>query len=821
MSKKKQVKKSVPVNSFLDNVQTYQKYLALIILMLIPILSFMSPYIFDGKEPAGSDVIGSKGNTHLMKLYEEESGEDALWNPSIFSGMPFYNRISPMTIHVDSFISILSKIVYQFFWYFILGGIGLFLFLQQKKIPWYISIIIAVAFIMLPDWQAMIGNGHFSKIRAIMVLPWLLFTFDYFIEKRSWLSTGLFALAFSLLVRTHHFQIVFYGILILFFLYVYDFIKLLIEKHYKELGGLVLKLVIAIVLTVMTSAQPMLSTYEYAEYSTRGGNPVKLGDEAKSAQRSGGVSFEYATRWSLAPREIIDFFIPRFTGGTSAEIYDGDEYPDLKGRQIPGYWGQMPFTDNYDAMGMILFLFALFGFIQNRKNKFVTALGIFIVFSVLLALGRHLPFLYSIFYEYVPFFSKFRVPVMFAHITFIATFILAGFGLKSLFEDIKEKDYKTLFYVFGGGIAFLVLMLLMKGSFDYLGSNEAGRYNPQTLEIIKNIRIEALTTDTIRVLILVALTTAVIAGFVFKKIKKEAAIILTMLLIFIEIFAITNRQVSKIETINPSEIEQSIFQQTEITSYLSKQNSQMRAIALGGEFQSNYYAYFYPTINGYSAIKLQLIQDINEHNLLEGNGSGGINWNVINMLNGKYIISSSPLPEPFLRKAAESTARKEILYENKNVQPKAWFVKEVKSFETREELVLFMNQPQFRPDSLALVVNKNSVPETFSADGTIEVKTYTPNEIVIDIKTGSPQFMVLSEVYYPAGWKAFIGDEELEIIKTNHILRGIRVPAGNSTLTFTFEPGTYYTSITTVWVGNIIILGLIGFGIFNYRRNSD
>lgn len=40
---------------------------------------------------------------------------------------------------------------------------------------------------------------------------------------------------------------------------------------------------------------------------------------------------------------------------------------------------------------------------------------------------------------------------MFAHITFIATFILGGFGLKALLTEMKGNDYKKILYVFGGG----------------------------------------------------------------------------------------------------------------------------------------------------------------------------------------------------------------------------------------------------------------------------------------------------------------------------------------------------------------------------------
>jgi uncharacterized membrane protein YfhO len=103
-----------------------------------------------------------------------------------------------------------------------------------------------------------------------------------------------------------------------------------------------------------------------------------------------------------------------------------------------------------------------------------------------------------------------------------------------------------------------------------------------------------------------------------------------------------------------------------------------------------------------------------------------------------------------------------------------------------------------------------SIPNnSFSGNGKIKIDEYSPNKITLDINTDSNQFLVLSEVFYPAGWTAKINDVELKILQTNHILRGISVPEGNYKLVLEFEPDTYYSSLTFVWIGNLLILGLI------------
>ena len=133
-----------------------------------------------------------------------------------------------------------------------------------------------------------------------------------------------------------------------------------------------------------------------------------------------------------------------------------------------------------------------------------------------------------------------------------------------------------------------------------------------------------------------------------------------------------------------------------------------------------------------------------------------------------------------------------------------------------------MNDPSFAPDSMALLVNTDLSGRTFSGGGEIELTKYTPNTIELNITTSEEQFLVLSEVYYPKGWRAYINEgEELDIHKTNHILRGMLVPEGEYTLTLTFEPEIYYTSMSLVWAGNILILLLIAGGIVLSRKKKE
>ncbi|HSJ69239.1 MAG TPA: hypothetical protein VK921_16280, partial [Anditalea sp.] len=94
-----------------------------------------------------------------------------------------------------------------------------------------------------------------------------------------------------------------------------------------------------------------------------------------------------------------------------------------------------------------------------------------------------------------------------------------------------------------------------------------------------------------------------------------------------------------------------------------------------------------------------------------------------------------------------------------------------------------------------------------TGNGEISLISYAPNQLRYQVNTVSAGLAVLSEIYYPDGWKARINGEELEIIRTNYLLRGISLPVGNYELEVTFEPEVYsMIALPTVIFQYIIVL---------------
>ncbi len=798
----------------MTDLQTNNKWLKPLIItlaFLLPLLYFFSPMIFQGERPEGIDISASKGNTHLYVEYQKDSGEKVLWNPNIFSGMPIYPRITPTVIHVDSFISLLGKLIYSYFWYYLLGGLGVFFLLRYRQIPWYIALIPAIAYMLLPHWMALLHVGHFAKLRAFMAMPWFILSFNYLFDKRSWMSVGLFALAFSWLVRTQHVQVTFYGILILLFVFLVPAVRMLVDKKSKEFLSFAMKLAVGIVLTIAVSSQPFISLQEYTPHSTRGGNAVQMEEHQLSASENKGAGLDYATQWSLDAKGIASFVIPHFAGGLSLEPYSGSKYPHLKGRDIPGYWGKMPFTQSYDFVGILILIFALYGiWAYWKKDAFVRGLSVFSGFALLLGLGRHFMPLYKLFFNVVPYFNKFRVPSMIMNMIFLALIILAAYGIKALIEKATNKEWKEIAILFGSAFGVLALIYLVSGSFAYEKNGELARYGVQTMNMIKGIRKEMLQADLVKAMLLVLAGGGVLLLHAFRKIKVSFTYVLIALLVSLELFSVSNRAYKNIPLGNPVSLERREFRQSDITRYLAKQNKDSRAFALGKD--SNHYSYFYPTISGYSAIKLQTIQDLREHCLYK---DGKLNWNVVNMLGGKYIIVPGRYPDARLQVVASDEGRGEILYENNSAFPKVWLVEKTKSFDSNAEILQYMNTAEFKPKNEVLLLNSGQ--QSYSAEGQIKLTLNTPNRLEFDVSLSEAQFAVFSEMYYPEGWKLFKGEEKLEIVQSNYALRGAELPAGEYTLVMTFSPRSYHVGMGVVWIADAIMIVLIFGSIFLNR----
>jgi uncharacterized membrane protein YfhO len=126
------------------------------------------------------------------------------------------------------------------------------------------------------------------------------------------------------------------------------------------------------------------------------------------------------------------------------------------------------------------------------------------------------------------------------------------------------------------------------------------------------------------------------------------------------------------------------------------------------------------------------------------------------------------------------------------------------------------------PKDTAIVFakDKNLVSFSPSPDTTASIQLVKNDNDKITYKSNAStnRFAVFSEIFYDKGWKAYIDGKETPIIRTNYVLRGLSIPAGQHEIQFIFHPASYYTGEKLALVGGIVVYLLLILAIVQTYR---
>ena len=773
----------------MNNLNSKIQILLVGLAFLLVHLFILEPIVIDGLTPQGVDVVGSVGEIHQIQQYNKKSGEVSLWNPFIFSGMPRYFRIIPQIPSFDTIISLLGKIFSEIFLWYLVGGFSFFYFMRYKRLTIFSSFFGAFSFTLFPHYQALWAEGHFTKFRAIMMLPLVIFAAHYFFNNRNILGAVLFSLSFGNQIRTQHYQIVFYTALLIFSIGVYPFLKDIIEKKWQKIIRSISLLSASLVCALCLSAQPLFLASEYLPFSSRGANTVDLSKKNEVQNISSGLDLQYATQWSTHPSSILDWLIPRFHGGMSAELYDGNKYPHLKGRKIPGYWGQMPFTQSYEYFGPLVFLLIAIGLFYYRDKIFIRSIGIFSAFLILLSFGRHFPSFYNLFFYYLPYFKNFRAPMMSITITAFIFSILCSYGFHAVSEKITINDKKIILKICSTFFAIGIFAFFISDGFNFSKFGE--ELQSQVAIIVKNIRAEFFLNDLKRYFFILSISTICLSLIVIKPSLKTGGLVFLICIITFDFANIQSRK--KIKYVNKNRLIRNHFMPTETDKWLLKQNGIFRVLPLGRLFGDNRWSYFHQSIGGYSAIKMNRTEEIIKNCLYKNlDGTPGVNENILKILNVKFVISPGILSHPQLIEEFRDPATNWIIYRYNNYLKRAYFPENYVQINTPRDRLQTLNDLSYDPLKTVIIEKELDFQLKPLFDNKTEMIAFSPNLIKYEVKNDQDAVLVLSETPYLPGWKAKINNEPVKILNANHVNMAVIMPKGENVLELSFHPKSFY-----------------------------
>lgn len=108
----------------------------------------------------------------------------------------------------------------------------------------------------------------------------------------------------------------------------------------------------------------------------------------------------------------------------------------------------------------------------------------------------------------------------------------------------------------------------------------------------------------------------------------------------------------------------------------------------------------------------------------------------------------------------------------------------------------------------------NITQDSYSGEGEVAMTSYHPDLISYSFSSPEKQLVVFSEVFYADGWKAYVDNAEVPISCVNYILRAVEVPAGDHKIELVYKVDSNESAGMMAWIGSILILLLIGAGIY-------
>jgi hypothetical protein len=798
--------------------------LAVLVFTVISFIYFHP--VLEGKKLVANDTKVFNGSAKEIQDFRKETGKEPLWTNSMFGGMPAYlisvkypgNLVKP----IESILKIFGTPAAALF----LAFLGFYILLLLYKVKPWIAALGALAYGFSSYLFIVLSAGHNTKAYAMAYMAPVVGGVVYAFRNNALKGAILMSLFLTLQLMANHLQITYYTFLIIIVFGIFELISLIRTHNFQAFIKPFIMLFAGVILAVGVNFGTIYTTWEYSKYSTRGQSDLKKAD-AKEQQ---GLNRAYITQWSYGIDETMTLLIPNFRGGASAQFpKDSQTVKSLRENkmsqnvaQFQTYWGEQPGTSGPVYIGaIIIFLFVLGLIVVPGKEKWWILAAI--ITSVVLSWGKNLPFITNLFIDYFPGYDKFRAVSVTLVMAGVCMPLLAALAVKELCDNniSKEKGLKAikLAALITAGIAFLFFIVpALAGSF--IAGDE--KDIPSTYNWLRNALISdrkmMLRTDAIRSALFIVAGAVILWFMIKEKLKPTYAFIGLALLFLLDMWPVDNRYLNASNFQRTKDYESS-FLPTKADKLILKDKSDYRVLNLTvSPFNDGSTSYLHHSIGGYHGAKLMRYDELISNKLLPEINSlisklqkavsiDDVNIaltksNCLNMLNTKYLIVS-PNNDPI---------------SNESALGNVWFVDNVKVVANANEELSALSS--FDPGKEALVDKRfsSSLPESnsiASAEDTIYLTSYKPNWLTYKSSAKEPRVAVFSEIYYPAGWNAYVDEKPVSYVRANYVLRAMAVPAGEHTITFRFEPSSYRLGNSVSLASSVVLLLLlIGIAVY-------
>lgn len=430
-----------------------KKEFILCILILIIITSFYEGRITLNKgliivdDFFTSDLMNDRYPVRVEMGRNLKEGHLLLWTNLIYCGFPLQANpesgiLYPFNIILFGLMPASLAFNISLLLKFFLAAFFLLLYLRLIGINLWAALIGSVSF----SWCGfVIGHiRHLNTHDAIIWIPLLLFALEkyHLSHKIGWIAISSVIIGVQFLAGQP--QISYYTILLTIAYFLWrEFFN---YPTFKLKAKALILLALLIILGILIGLAQILPTYELTKFS----------------ERSGGVSFQFATQYSYYLPDLLTFFYPFINGHPGKATY-----------KVNGI-----FWEDYGYVGIIPIIFAFLAvFFTIKKNKYTRFFLALLVISFILMLGEK-GILYNILFRVVPGMNYFRFSNRFIVFVDLSLAILASVSISHL---INKRKY--LAYIFL--IITVVDLFYMQRQLNPLVNREDWEEIPKTAKIIR------------------------------------------------------------------------------------------------------------------------------------------------------------------------------------------------------------------------------------------------------------------------------------------------------------------------------------------------
>lgn len=765
---------------------------------LVFCILFFKDVIFHDSTFCYRDIVRYYQPVHFLASEGVWRGIVPFWNPYIFSGMPFLSTLQHALFYPLNLLHYLFPFTtgfkYLFVAHYFLAGLGLYLLLRSFSLSPVSSLAGAIIFTF---------NGYMVSILNLLTtlsaVTWLTFGLLFFIRamQGGWLWSVLLSFTLALEFYSGQPEVMYFSLILLAGYSCY-LLYFKLARPQKIVFVLLVSGSVALLLL-----QPLL---------------LLLQEMFSLSVREKGVDYEIASYWSLHPLELITTFIRTFSW-------------DFVGLQK---WFRQSWLRSFYFGFLPLFFIALSYRQPDHKKlvKFFTLLGLA---GLIIALGKYTP-AYRLLFKFMPGFNMVRYPVKYIFILDLSMVVLASIGLER-FLKAEERNHSTRYLAI-----FSALVLVGYALFYLFRNTVAGWLTAAYMQKVEPAKIVSLYQEYLPTILrdyfqgMVLLLLFGLLWLFRNKMKKPLFHLGLAVLLFGNVTFFQS-----VHDMEPLVKEEFYRDKSQVIQFLQQNLGQSRYVFEKEQRVDTW-------LTDLLGSKLPLLSNMGmNYHLADVGIYESLDLtkeeNIIRVLTTQPNYSCSPLARMFGIRYIFSQRddindpnlfylfklKSFIVYENRLILPRAIIVHKavVRPAESDIETANFLFSPEFDPAAM-VVLTGTSLPPAEPTDSKSlvadqpKILRYEQNEVLLQVKSVQPSWLVLFDTNYP-GWKATVNGRETTIYDADYLFRAIKVPAGDLLVRFSYAPvkfmigvliGTMMLLFLSVWSARKINL------MFPSRRND-